>query len=87
MPSSTYSLVAVNLETIVGDILANGIIKIGLKKVGATPETTTPEQMKKAIDHHIYDAVSSFMGRKKAIQWAIKIKDAIDKVQENNGGK
>jgi hypothetical protein len=85
MSSSVYSMVAGNLEPIVGDILANGIIKIGLKKVGANPETTTPEQMKNAIDVHICEAVKAFMGKEKAVQWAMKIKDAIDKDWDNGG--
>ena len=85
MASATYSLVTGDLEPIIGDILANGIIKIGLKKIGAIPETTTPEQMKKAIDLHICEAVKAFMGKEKAVLWAAKIKEAIDK--GNNGGK
>lgn len=50
------------MEAVVGDILAAGIIKTGLRKVGADPESATPEMMRKAIDAHIGQAIESFMG-------------------------
>lgn len=81
-----YAYVTDSLEPFVGDILAAGIVKIGLKKVGATPETTTGEQMKSAIDCHICEAVKAFMGKDKAISWAVKMKEAIDRGLANGGG-
>ena len=85
MANATYSCVVTDLEVYIGDILAAGIIKIGLKKVGAEPETATPEQMKKAIDAHIGPAIESFVGLEKARQWALKTKGNLDK-RTNKGG-
>jgi hypothetical protein len=86
MPSPTYAIVAQDLESLVGDILAAGIIKIGLRKVGADPETATPDQMKKAIDAHIGLAIESFMGTEKAKVWAMRTKGTLDKSQSVKGG-
>lgn len=85
MPTSTYTEVVQNLEAMVGDILAAGIIRTGLKKVGADPDTATPYLMKKAIDEHICLAIESFVGIDKARQWAVKTKGNLDK-RPNNGG-
>jgi len=75
-----------DLEPIVGDILAKGIVKMGLLKVGANPDTTTADEMKKAIDAHICEAVKSFMGREKATLWAMRIKEMIDRQHGPQGG-
>ncbi len=79
MPSETYTIVAGSLKPIVGDILAQGIVKIGLKKVGADPETTTPEQMRMAIDAHIAESVKSFMGSENGAVWVRKTKETLDR--------
>ena len=74
------------METMVGDILAAGIIRTGLKKVGSDPDTATPDMMKKAIDAHIGMAIESFVGTEKARMWAIRTKGAIDKNNGASGG-
>jgi DNA integrity scanning protein DisA with diadenylate cyclase activity len=79
MPSASYTIVAGSLEPIVGEILAQGIVKKGLEKVGADPESTTPEQMRKAIDTHIAQAVKTFMGTEKGTIWALKTKESLDR--------
>jgi len=85
MTSQSCAIVTGSLEPIVGDILAKGIIKTGLQKVGATPDSTTPQDMKRAIDAHIRDAVKAFMGREKACIWAAKMKDELDRMNHSGG--
>jgi hypothetical protein len=86
LPSPTYTAVAKDLEAVVGDILAAGIIKTGLRKVGADPDSATPDVMKRAIDAHIGQAIESFMGVERARLWVIKTKGSLEK-KPNNGGR
>jgi antitoxin component of MazEF toxin-antitoxin module len=86
MPSASYAIVTESLESLVGEIFARGIVKIGLQKVGADPETTTPEEMKRAIDTHITEAVKQFLGNEKAMIWTMKAKESLDKRSARNAG-
>ncbi|MFO7618375.1 MAG: hypothetical protein R6W91_01765 [Thermoplasmata archaeon] len=79
MPSESYTTVTGSLESVIGEIFARGIVKTGLEKVGADPETTTPEEMKKAIDAHIGEAVKTFLGCEEGSAWARKAKEILDR--------
>lgn len=74
MPSREFLLIEKELTQTFGDILAKGILSQALKKVGATPETVTKEQMRKAIEGHIRNSVTAFMGGGGANDLVVKLK-------------
>ena len=65
MPNAIFRAAVDQLEFL-GDIFSLGIVKKGVTKVGATPDTVTREQMLSALDAHILPAVKSFVGPDKA---------------------
>lgn len=79
MPSQACKMVEDDLMFL-GDILCYGIVKKGLLKVGAEPETATPEQLTKALDAHIEGAIISFVGPNEARQITLKIKVKLSKM-------
>lgn len=82
MPSQAYEMVRDSLEPVVGDILAIGIIKTGLKKVGADPESATRDNLRGAIDAHILESIRAFMGKDKATLWAAQMKERLGHMGE-----
>jgi hypothetical protein len=72
-------MVTGSLEQLIGEIFARGIVKTGLQKVGADPDTTTPDEMKRAIDLHISEALKTFLGKEVAMTWIMKTKENLDK--------
>jgi len=79
MPSQACRMVEEDLMFL-GDILCVGIVKKGLLKVGAEPETATAIEMEKALDAHIEGAIVSFVGPREARQIIIKIKAKLSKM-------
>jgi len=79
-------MVTGSLEELVGEIFAQGIVKMGLQKIGADPETTTPDEMKRAIDAHISEAVKSFLGKEKATVWTMRTKESLNRSNAENAG-
>jgi hypothetical protein len=63
-----------------GDILCIGIIKKGLLKVGASPDTPTPQEMAKALDAHVEGAIVSFVGPQEARQIIVRLKGKLAKL-------
>jgi hypothetical protein len=57
-----------------GDILAIGMVKKGLERVGSSPDMATPLDLVKAIDKHIEPAMVTFVGPVKARKIALKLK-------------
>ncbi len=49
-----------------GDIFSTGIVKKGITKQGAVPDTVTSDQMRAALDDHIVPALRSFVNPAKA---------------------
>ena len=74
MPSQSYKAIESELIVVFGDILAKGMLSQAVKKVGATPENVSAEQLRKAIDGHVRHSITAFMGGGGANDLVIKLK-------------
>jgi hypothetical protein len=68
MGNSIFDLVVGELEEYMGDIWSVGIVKKGVKMVGASPSDVTEDEMREALSKHIIPAASSFVSKDKAKQ-------------------
>ena len=68
MPNAIFDVVVDELDTFIVDILALGMTKKALQKVGATPETVSKAQMSKALNVHIKPNLNSFMSPDKSMK-------------------
>ena len=68
MGNSTFDLVVGELEEYMGDIWSVGIVKKGIKMIGAMPSDVTEDEMGEALSKHIIPAASSFVSKDKARQ-------------------
>ena len=72
-----YNLVVSELEGYLGDILALGITKKALQKVGTSEDYVTVSEMKKALKAHIAPSLQSFMFPDKAEECVRAIENKI----------
>ena len=77
MPTEVYKIVQKELDAIVGDILSIGMLKKGLAKIGANPESVDKGTMGKALDTHVEQALVSFMGPRDAHSYVTELKKKI----------
>lgn len=82
MPNEVFDAVVEELN-FVGEILSIGITKKGVINEGADPETVTVAQMKAAINGHIINSLHSFISKKKANDWRLKMMRKLDSLGEN----
>ena len=66
MPNEVFNMVVAELEGQLGDILAKGITKKAVQKVGATDQTVSSGQMVRALELHIRPTLHSFMTPEKS---------------------
>ncbi|MCK4717142.1 MAG: hypothetical protein KAT70_00625 [Thermoplasmata archaeon] len=66
MPNAVFDIVVSILELHVGDILATGVTKKALTKVGASENSVTITQMQMALRQHIGPVLTSFMTMEKS---------------------
>lgn len=63
MSNNLFQTVVSGLEPHVGDILAKGLTKKGLQKMGVDISTVDAVQMERALKSHVLPALDSFMTR------------------------
>ena len=83
MGNEIFELVVAELEEYMGDIWSAGIVKKGLKMIGATPSDVTEEEMRDALRKHVIPAAGSFVSRDKASQIHRQIVKKIDAIVES----
>ena len=66
MPTATFQIVAAELERHIGDILAVGVMKKALEKVGSDPDHASSSDLLRALDMHVEPALHSFMTKEMA---------------------
>lgn len=74
MPSEPFLIVESELRSVVGEILAKGIMSQAMKKVGVTPDRADEACMRRACDTHIRQSMEAFLGRDGAGNLVMKIK-------------
>jgi len=78
MPNDLFQSVVEHLGFL-GDIFSVGIVKKGISKQGADPESVTCPQMIEALDDHIIPSVQSFVTPQKADEVRRKIQKTISR--------
>jgi hypothetical protein len=65
-PNGIFNIVVKELEAHVGDILAKGITKKALEKVGSSADAVGVPEMGMALDGHVFASLTSFMTKDRA---------------------
>jgi hypothetical protein len=77
-PNGIFNAVVKELEVHVGDILAKGITKKAVEKVGSSADLVSAPEMGKALEGHVFSSLTSFMTQDKARECVRAIKKKVE---------